>query len=315
MPTRMVHAMALDCGSKPRVACCVLLIACAPSFKPPEPPPEPTPTAKLVKVVPAQIGRHVVVGEMCPQGAGGRAAVDPLVMRGVQWTDTTADVDDAVERGTVPRFGVYGVDGKMAGAFDTLGLVDLAPGLSVATGTYVGASPCTYEIALQPTATQGSPRAEEPACGLATGGCGLAVGEIARPDDPPETPTYAIGGACIDGDNLAVDIDGTGKLEAFPLAGVLDGIRAPASEWTATPNATPTCTPKFQLYDVKLTAEADPKSTVTLDVLGVVDLDGDGRREVVLALRFPTVRTIVVYTATQSAQRLELAGEGNSFGR
>ena len=52
-----------------------------------------------------------------------------------------------------------------------------------------------------------------------------------------------------------------------------------------------------------------------MDVLGVADLDGDGRREVILALRFPTVRTIVVYAATESAQRLELAGENTSFPR
>ena len=44
-------------------------------------------------------------------------------------------------------------------------------------------------------------------------------------------------------------------------------------------------------------------------------VDGDGRKEVVLSLRFPTVRTIVVYTAPGSAQRLELAGESESFPR
>ena len=48
-------------------------------------------------------------------------------------------------------------------------------------------------------------------------------------------------------------------------------------------------------------------------LLGVVDLDGDGRKEIVLALRFPTVRTIVVYSATSSPQRLELVGEAQSF--
>jgi hypothetical protein len=47
-----------------------------------------------------------------------------------------------------------------------------------------------------------------------------------------------------------------------------------------------------------------------MDLLGVLDLDGDGRKELVIALRFATVRSIVVYTATQSAERLELAGEG-----
>ena len=59
----------------------------------------------------------------------------------------------------------------------------------------------------------------------------------------------------------------------------------------------------------------DPKSVVVLDVLGVVDLDGDARKELVIALRFPTVRTVVVYTASGSAQRLELAAEGTSFPR
>ncbi|HLL21613.1 MAG TPA: hypothetical protein VK427_05755, partial [Kofleriaceae bacterium] len=55
--------------------------------------------------------------------------------------------------------------------------------------------------------------------------------------------------------------------------------------------------------------------TVGVDVLGVADLDGDGRMEIVLAMKFPTARTIVVYTATSSPQRLELAGEGQSFRR
>jgi hypothetical protein len=54
---------------------------------------------------------------------------------------------------------------------------------------------------------------------------------------------------------------------------------------------------------------------VTVDVLAVIDLDADGRRELILAMRFPTVRSIVVYTATDSPQRLELAGEGQSFAR
>ena len=46
-----------------------------------------------------------------------------------------------------------------------------------------------------------------------------------------------------------------------------------------------------------------------------VDIDGDGRKELVLAMRFPTVRTIVVYTASESSQRLELAGEAPSFAK
>lgn len=122
------------------------------------------------------------------------------------------------------------------------------------------------------------------------------------------------------GNELAVDIDGDGKIESFPISGALDGTRAPAAEWSASPTATATCKPTFQLYDLKLAPEPRPgkpaeKGLVVIDVLGVIDLDADGRRELVLSMRFPTVRTIVVYTATSSPQRLELAGEATGFGR
>ena len=299
---------------------CVLLVACGPSVKPPSPPAEPEPITKQVrptKVDPS--GRRVVVGEMCPQGAAGRPAVAPLIMRGVGWSDTATDVAATVERGQVPRFFVFGVDGKPAGTFEALGMVEVGIAQPVATGTYVGASPCTYGGGKATDA-----RAEEPKCGLATKGCGIAVGEITAPDDPPHASTFAVGGACMSGTELVVDIDGDGKNESFPIAASLDGIRAPAAEWTASPTAAPTaatdCKPSFQLYDMKLAPEPRPgkapeKSLVVVDLLGVIDLDADGRRELVMAMRFPTVRTIVVYTATAQAQRLELAGEATGFAK
>jgi hypothetical protein len=257
---------------------------------------------------------------MCPQAAAGRPAVAPLIMRTLQWTDTASEVEAAVERGSTPRFVVFGTDGKLAGAFDTIGLAELAGGATVASGTYTGASPCTYESAAKPAAgATASTRAEDPKCGAATNSCGLAVAELARPGEPPETSSFATGGACMNGNDLAVDIDGDGRIESFPIGGVLDSTRAPAQEWTASPTATASCTPKFQLFDLKLLAEpepgkpVDPKSLVMVDVLGVLDLDGDGRKEIVLALRFPTVRSIVVYTASGSAQHLDLAGEAQAF--
>jgi len=310
--------MPTDHSALHRVAWLVLGMAwsgCAPSFRPPEPPPEPGPVGKLEpRRGPVGGGRQVVVGEMCPLGAAGRPAIAPLIMHAVQWTSAAAEVSSQIERGSVPRFVVYGVDGKPAGAFDTVGVADIGLEQQIASGTYVGASPCTAD------AGQGA-RTEDPACGVATRGCGLAVGEITRPDDPPETPTFITGGACLSGDSLAIDIDGDKVAESFPLASVLDGVRSPADEWSAGPTAGAACTPTFELYDVRLVAPPEPgkpidtKATVVLDVLGVVDLDGDGRKEVVLALRFPTVRTIVVYTAPGSAQRLELAGESESFPR
>jgi hypothetical protein len=311
----MVHAMAKDRGKLPRVAWLLTLVAqgaCGPSVRPDRPFPEEPVMRRERAPAPQQAGRQIIVGELCPQGAAGRPAVAPLLMRTTQWTDTPAELTNAVERGSAPRFVAFGVDGKIAGVFDTLGLADISLGQSVASGTYVGGAPCTSD------AGQGQ-RTDDPRCMSATNGCGVAVAEISRPDDPPSTPAYQTGGACLSGDALAVDVDGDGVIELFPLSGVLDGIRGPAQEWSANQNLPATCTPRFVLYDVKLAPEAEPgkaadaRAVVTLDLLGVVDLDGDGRKELVLALRFPTVRTIVVYSAGSSPQRFELVGEAQSF--
>jgi hypothetical protein len=259
-------------------------------------------------------GRQVMIGEMCPEGAAGRPAIAPLAMRTVSWIDAAADVTNLVERGGVPRFAVFGVDGKLAGVFDTLGVADISVGQSVAAGTYVGAPPCTSEVGK-------GQRSEDPKCSAATRGCAIAVGELGRAEDPPPIPNYATGGACLSGDAVAVDIDGDGVLESFPLAGVLDGIRSPAQEWSAAPTAGAACTPAFHLHDIRLLPPPEggkpleAKHTVKLSVLGVIDVDGDGRREVMIAFEFPTVRTIAIYSALDTPQRLELVGEGTAFQR
>jgi hypothetical protein len=319
----MVNAMAFDRFRLPGVAWMALGIALSgcKALQPPAPPPEPGPIAPPQKPRPIELGagRHVLVGEMCQQGAAGRPAVLGIATRGVQWTDNASEVGAAIERGSVPRFVVFGVDGKPAGTFDTLGLVDVGLSQPVASGTYAGASPCS--AATLAGKDHPGARVDDPRCVQVTQSCGLAVGEVTRPDDPPQAFSFAPGGACVAGDQLAVDIDGDGQVESFPLAGVLDGIRGPASEWVAAPTAGAACTPQFQTYDVRLVATpdpgkpVDPKTTVMLDVLGVVDLDGDGRKELVLALRFATVRSIVIYSATQMPRRLELVGEGASFPR
>jgi hypothetical protein len=302
-----------------------VLIACAPTVRPPEPPPEPVGPGQYAPTKagkPQAAGRQVVVGELCPQAAAGRPAVAPLMMKQLDWIDESDQVAAMVERGRVPRFNVLGTDGKSAGVFDTIGVADVGMKTSVAAGTYTGASPCSADAgASSATTTATTTRSDTPACAAAMLGCGLAVGELARPDDPVETPRFATSGACLMNDSLAIDIDGDGAAEVFPLAGVLDPVRAPAQEWLAGPAVGTQCTPSFTTYDVKLTRPpepgktTDPKATVTLDVLGVLDLDGDGRNEVVLALRFPTVRTIVVYSAKSTFTRLELVGETESFPR
>jgi hypothetical protein len=231
-------------------------------------------------------------------------------------------VVDTVERGSVPRFFVLGVDGKQAGVFDTLGIVEVGIAQPVASGAYVGASPCTYAVTAESKPGAIVDRAEDPKCTQVTRGCGIAVGEITTKTDPPARIDLATGGACMAGNELQVDIDGDGKLEAFAISGALDGIRGPATEWTAAPTASPasTCTPTFQIYNLNLAPEPRPgknadKGLVVVDVLGIIDLDADGRKEIVLSMRFPNVRSIVVYTATESPQRLELAGEATSFNR
>jgi len=309
-------SMTTDRVAAHRVAWLVLVVSCGPAVRPAGPADEPPPVARtLARPEPTPVGRQLVVGEMCPQGADGRPAVAPLVMRTISWTDDAAEVSAVVERGSVPRFLVLGADGTQAGVFDTVGATDVGLPQSVAVGSYVGASPCTIDDG-------GGQRVELPACRASLADCGLAVAEISRPDfDLPETPRLATGAACVAGDGLVVDIDRDGVNEVFPLASLLDGGRSPASEWSAAPSPGAGCAPAFQVHDVRLVLPpepgkpVDPKWTVTLDVLGVLDLDGDARDELVLALRFPTARTVVVYTPTGSAQRLELAGEGQSFPR
>lgn len=306
--------MALDHLHRLGVAWFITQAACGPAVRPDMPPNEPGP----VKVEPLPQkkirGRQVVIGEMCPQGAAGRPAVAPVIMRTVSWSDNADEVAATVERGAVPRFIVFGVDGKIAGKFDTLGLAEIAPGQSVASGTYVGASPCSSDGG-------NGKRIDDTRCSVATQNCGLAVGELGRPDDPPDMIDVATTGACLQGDAIAVDIDGDKVMEQFPLAGVLDGIRSPSKEWSAAPIVGAKCTPAFDLFDLKIVPQLDPgkgpneKHIVGLDVLGAVDLDADGRMELVLAFEFPTIRTIAVYSSTGSAQRLELVGEGQSFPR
>lgn len=307
--------MANDRGRLPRVAWVLALIAaaaCGPTVRPDKPFPDEPVARRERAPTPARGGRQVVVGELCPQSAAGRPAVAPLLLHTTQWIDTAAEVTATVERGQAAHFTVFDVNGKVAGAFDAMGLADITLGQSVAAGSYVGAAPCSTDAG-------SGQRNEDAKCKAATNGCGLAVSELTRPDERVEPPPFATAGTCLVNDALGIDVDGDGVIEWFPLSGALDGIRGPAQEWSANAAIKAACTPSFTQYDVKLAPEAEPgkasdgKAVVTLDVLGVVDLDGDDRKELVLALRFPTVRTIVVYSASGSPQRLELVGEAQSF--
>lgn len=257
-------------------------------------------------------GRAVLLGEMCPEAAAGRPGIAPLMVHGVQWSDDAEAVADPIERGVVSQFAVLGYDGVRAGVFEPLGAADAGLPQDVAAGTYVGASACTRDSG------KGA-RAEDTACNQAMRGCGLAIAAVGSGGEP--APTIEVGGACMAGDQLIVDIDNDGQIEAFPITGFLDSGRAPADEVSAAPQASATCTARFSVYGLKLAPGSDPgqpvdpRYQVDVDILGVVDLDGDGRREIAIALRYPDSRTIVLYSAPSQATRLEQVGESVSWPR
>jgi len=286
---------------------CLALAACGPRVKPAMlEPDEPQPAVKP-RAAPLSPGRGVLIGEMCPEGAAGRPAVAPLLMRGVGWTADAENVGATLDR-SVHAFAVLGFDGKRAGVFEVLGSADAGLPEDVAIGGYVGRGPCV------PYTDEGGAPADA-ACVKATKGCGLAVAAIdtTRSADS-DVPDLRAGGACVSGDALVVDVDGDGAPESFSIAGFLDPVRAPADEVVAAPVVGPSCTPRFAIHGhvIKPSPEDgpdDPRYHVTIDVLGVVDLDADGRHELVLAYRYPEGRTFAVYSALRQSGRLELVGE------
>lgn len=245
---------------------------------------------------------------MCPLGAAGRPGLSPLLLRGVQWTDEADEVGEAISHGEATRFAVFGVDGKRAGVFEALGLAEGGP--VMAAGSYAGAGPCTR-------AGNGGVRLEEPQCQTATRGCGMAVAALG---DRSEMLEWKPGGACVSGEVLAVDVDGDGVAEAFPVAGLLDGVRGPAEVLEARTQEV-SCAPSFTLFGLRIAPApengkaADPRYVVLVDVLAVVDLDDDGRSELVLGLRYPEQRTIAIYGTNDAPGTLTLIGEAASWAR
>jgi hypothetical protein len=131
-----------------------------------------------------------------------------------------------------------------------------------------------------------------------------------------DVPELSVGGACLSGESLTVDIDGDGAAESFPLGGFIDAVRAPAEEVLAAPVVGVACDPSFALYDHVIVpppedpeAADDPRYHVTVDIVAVADLDGDGRHEVAVSYRYAQGRTLALYSAIAQAGRLERVGE------
>lgn len=284
------------------------LLACRPSFQPPDGPGEGPATAAPARRLRANPGGHgAMLAEMCPDRAEGRPALAPLAVRTVSWSAERADLEAPIARGQAALFAVLAVDGQRIGRFSVIGVDDGAVPLAV--GSYVGAPPCTRGGAVTGQLDE--------LCVQTRQGCGLAVATLGASGgmlDDLDPPVPAVGGACRAGDDLAIDIDHDGTPERFPLAGFLDDVRAPAEEVTAAAAVAATCAPVFSLAGLTMPIDRageppDPRLRVDLDVLGVVDVDGDGRREVVIALRYADQRSIAVYSAVTSSARLELVGE------
>jgi hypothetical protein len=251
--------------------------------------------------------RELLVGEMCPRSADGRPAVKPLFLRGVGWSDAADDVSTPIERRAAQQFSVLAWDGRRAGVFSAAGIADVGDE-TAAVGAYAGNSPCARP-------RDAGDAGYFPDCVTAQNHCGLAVAllerggaDAAQEADPAALPTA---GACVAKGMLLVDIDGDGSEEAFPVEEFVDAVREPAEEVLAVPRGSETCTPAFAIHHA--VPPADPKHWRGLDVLGVLDLDGDGRRELVLVYQYATRRTWAIYSATATAGRLDLVGESEPW--
>lgn len=291
------------------------LWACGPRVVPEGPgagpeaqgPTEATPGVRAAR--PASPPMHeALVGEMCPQAASGRPGVLPMIVRTLTWSNESEDVSAPIERRGARQFSILSWDGRRAGLFSVAGAADVGLDRQVASGAYAGVSPCS-----KPSRAGGGEFFAE--CVEALDHCGLAVaflerasGMDARPfEEDPEPRPIAVGGACVEADKLVVDIDGDGLEEAYAAASFLDPIREPADEVLAVPRDAVQCTPAFARRHV-IPAE-DPKHWRGLDLLGVLDLDGDGRKELVMAYHYSEHTTWAVFSAVTMTGRLDLVGE------
>lgn len=308
------------CPSRARAALAVLiplaavLAACGPRVQPTGPGPGP---GGATRPAPARVQpavrppvREVLVGEMCPRSADGRPAVKPLFMRGLGWSVAAEDVGTPIERRSAQQFSVLAWDGRRAGVFSVAGIADLGDE-TMAVGAYAGNSPCARP-------RDAGDAGYHPDCVTAQNHCGLSVALLERggADEQPlaegaDPVSLPAAGACVAKGMLLVDIDGDGSEEAFAAEEFVNAVRAPAEEVLAVPRGSETCAPTFAIHHA--VPPSDPKHWRGLDVLGVLDLDGDGRREIILIYQYATRRTWAIYSATSTVGRLDLVGEAEPW--
>lgn len=273
--------------------------ACGPKVRPEGPGGEPSATPEVRAPTGGPPRRNVAIGQLCPERAAGRPAVSVLAARRLSWTVDEGELEPLVARGVLREFTVLSWQGRRAGVFGAIGPVDLGTAAPVATGGYAGAAPC-----------EGA--ADELECAEVLGGCYLAVAEFSEAEGS-DAPDLETGGGCVEDGRLVVDLDGDGQRESFEAAAFVDGMRAPAEELEGAPAASAACEPRFAARG--LVTGNDPKLFLGLDLIGVADLDGDGRHELVLQYRYADHRTWAIYVAERSALALELAVEVQPWAR
>ncbi len=284
--------------------------ACGPKASPAGPGVNPVETESMRTSSPPSAApplREVLVGEMCPSGAAGRPAVMPMFLRRLNWDEEDADVSRPLERRSARQFMVYRWDGSRAGLFAVAGTAEVGLDRKVAVGSYAGDSPCATGLS--------EVKSDDPRCVAAQGGCGVAVailepaaGLHARPfEEDPDPVSLPTSKACAVDGQLLVDIDDDGTAEAFPVDSFLNPVREPAVEVTSVPRGAATCTPRFASRYI--IPPGDPKHWRGLDLLAVIDLDGDGRYELLVAYHYSARRTWAIYSATATPERLDFVGE------
>ena len=298
--------------STPLLAAALACAACGPRVDPADPDrggdgagPVPGPRARPDN---NKATRDVLIGEMCPTAAAGRPAVLPLFLRNVGWQSQSADVTAPLERRSARQFAVLGWDGRRVGVFSVAGAAEVDD-VVAAVGAFAGTSPC------EKRARPGQAKELIAECVAAQASCGVAVavlepagGFAARPaEEDPDPPELEPAGMCVAKGLLLVDVDGDGTSEAFPVAGFLDESRGPADEVGAVAAGGATCTPGFAARGV--VPPGDPRDWRGMDVVGVADFDGDGRREIVAVYQYAGRRTWALYSATDFPGRLDLVGE------
>lgn len=281
-----------------RIAITLTLVACGGSPRASKQP-AAEPTSEPIAAQPGKtgvstLGPNLMIGWYCPESAAGRPGVEPLVARDPGWTNDRDVLERAIDTRRAKRFSVLGYQGQKVGNLSVAGGAT-SGGVKLAIGSYLGAEPCEIVDSL------GKVTSQDAGCQRTTLGCSLAVGMLeaaggfnARPyEEDPEAAVLTASAACEIGSNLIVDVDADGKAERFSLSEILAG-RAPV-ELPLKDEGGRTCEMGF----AGSLSEADGIVRV-----GVLDLDGDGRPEVV----YRTKNELLIYGAPNSPARMELLG-------